>query len=295
MSFILGCAAPRPAVYTGIPFSAAGRPKVALVLGGGAARGFAHIGVIRVLERERIPIDMIVGTSVGSLIGAIYASNADSFELEWIAFSLEKEDIFDFSLFSSKTGPVKGDKLEAFVNDHISVRNIEEFSIPYYAVATNLNTGEAVVFDKGPVAKAVRASSSIPGVFTPLMYEGTTLVDGGVLGNLAPEIARQRGADIVIAVDIGKNVVNQDTSNVIDIILQAISIMSNKIDSYKQKDADVLIAPSVGDVGMMDFTRKKECMIAGMEAAREAIPAIQALLIPPQPSPKDQVEIPSFP
>jgi len=282
MLFIAGCSVPRPPVYTVIPNGTTVRPKVALVLGGGAARGFAHIGVIRVLERERIPIDLIVGTSVGSLIGAIYAAHRDSFELEWIAFSLQREDIFDFSLFSSKTGPVKGDKLETFINDHISIKDIEEFSIPYCAVAADLNTGEPVVFDRGPVAKAVRASSSIPGVFTPLVYEEKTLVDGGVLGNLAPEIARQKGADIVIAVDIGRNVVNQNTNNLIDIILQAISIMSNKIDSYKRKDADVVIAPNVGDVGMMDFTRKKECMVAGMEAAREAMPAIQSLLSPSQ-------------
>ncbi|MFH1715395.1 MAG: patatin-like phospholipase family protein [Elusimicrobiota bacterium] len=254
------------------------RPKIALVLGGGAARGFAHVGVIRVLEQEKIPIDMIVGTSVGSLIGAIYASHKDSFELEWLAFELEKNDIFDFSIFSSKTGPVKGDKLEAFVEKSVPVKNIEEFYIPFYAVAVDLNTGEPVIFSRGSVSKAVRASSSIPGVFTPLVYENRTLVDGGVIGNIAPEVARQYGADIVIVVDISKNINNDDTSNVIDITLQAISIMSKKIDEYKLRDADVVISPEVGDVGMTDFSKKKESMIAGMKAAKKALQQIRKLV-----------------
>ena len=200
--FLAGCGTTTTRVNTGMDWLGKDRPRVALVLGGGAARGFAHIGVIRVLEQEKIPIDFIVGTSVGSLIGALYASHQNSFELEWTAFLLEKDDLFDFSIFSSKTGPVKGDKLEAFVKEHISKDRIELLPIPYYAVATDLNTGEAVVFDKGSVATAVRASSSIPGVFTPLVHEGRTLVDGGVLGNIAPEIARQMGAEIVIVVDI---------------------------------------------------------------------------------------------
>jgi len=253
-------------------------PKVALVLGGGAARGFAHVGVLRVLEQEKIPIHMIVGTSVGSLIGAMYASNPNSFELEWTSFELEKDDIFDFSIFSSATGPVKGDKIEKFVNSKISAANIEQLSIPFYAVAADLNTGEPVIFSSGPVSKAVRASCSIPGVFTPLSYNNRKLVDGGVLGNIAPEIAHQYGANLVIVVSIGKSVKSEDTDTIIGITLQAIAIMSNKIDSYKSKEADVLISPEVGDVGTMDFSQKKRCMEAGIKAAQAAIPEIKRLL-----------------
>lgn len=253
-------------------------PNVALVLGGGAARGFAHVGVLRVLEQEKIPIDMIIGTSVGSLIGAMYASNPNSFQLEWTAFELEKDDIFDFSIFSSATGPVKGDKIEKFVDSNISARYIEQMKVPFYAVAVDLNTGEPVVFSSGPISKAVRASCSIPGVFTPLSYNNRTLVDGGVLGNIAPEVARQYGANLVIVVSIGKSIQNEDTDTVIGITLQAIAIMSNKIDSYKLKEADVLITPEVGDVSTMDFTQKKYCMEKGIEAAQEAIPEIKRLL-----------------
>jgi len=254
------------------------KPKVALVLGGGAARGFAHVGVLRVLEQEKIPIDMIVGTSVGSLIGAIYGSNPNSFELEWTSFELEKDDIFDFSILASATGPVKGDKLEKFVTAKIPAKNIEQLKIPFYAVSADLNTGESAVFSSGPISKAVRASCSIPGVFTPLSYNNRQLIDGGVLGNVAPEIARQNGANLVIVVSIGKSVQNKETNNIVNITLQAIAIMSNKIDSYKLKEADIVISPEVGDVGTMDFTQKKRCMQAGIDAAKKAIPEIKKRL-----------------
>jgi len=253
-------------------------PKVALVLGGGSSRGFAHVGVIRALEQEKIPIDMIVGTSGGSLIGAIYSANPNSFELEWLAFELEKDDIFDFSLLSSKTGPVKGNKLEKFVTEHVKIKNIEEMKIPFYAMAVDLNTGESVVLEKGPVELAVRASASIPGIFTPLSINDRILVDGGVNGSIAPETAREKGADIVIAVNIGKDITNYETGNIIQITLQAIDIMGKRIDEYKNRQADVLIEPEVGNVGTMDFSKKKELMIAGMEAGQKAIPAIKAAI-----------------
>lgn len=251
------------------------RPKIALVLGGGAARGFAHIGVIRTLEQEKIPVDLIVGISVGSLVGAIYADKADSFELEWEGFKLEKNDMFDFSILRAKRGPVKGDKLEKFVLEHISAKNIEDLKIPYMAIAVDLNTGKEVILDKGSIAKAVRASSSIPGIFEPLKYQKHLLVDGGVLGNIAPEVARRYGADVIITVDIGKNVVNYKTENVIDITLQAINIMGNKIDQYKQNETDILIQPEVGTVGMMDFSQKKKCMSAGIKATKKKINEIK--------------------
>jgi len=250
-------------------------PRIALVLGGGASRGFAHVGVLRVFEQEKIPIDLIVGTSVGSLIGAIYAANPNSFELEWLAFELEKEDIFDFSLFSSRTGPVKGDKLAKFVASHVKVKTIEEMKIPFCAVACDLNTGEPVVFERGPAELAVRASSSIPGIFTPLSYNNRLLIDGGVLGSIAPETARARGADLVIAVNIGKAITNYETGNVVSITLQAIDIMGYQIDHFKNKEADIVIEPEVGSVGTMDFSKKKELMLAGITAAEQALPAIR--------------------
>jgi NTE family protein len=253
------------------------RPKIALVLGGGAARGFAHVGVIRVLEREKIPIDMVIGTSVGSLIGAIYANDLNSFELEWTAFSLEKDDVFDYALMSAFTGmgPVKGDKLEEFVKKKIPVANIENLKLPYAAVATDLNRGTRVVLDRGSVARAVRASSAIPGVFSPVEYQGRLLVDGGVVDNIPISVARAKGADIVIAVDISENVTNFNITNLVDVMLQSVNIMFSENVGYRKKDADVLITPNVGNVGMLDFSQKKRCMQAGIEAAERAMPGIK--------------------
>ncbi len=253
------------------------KPRVALVLGGGAARGFAHVGVVRVLEQEKIPIDMIVGTSVGSLIGAIYASNPNSFELEWTAFSLEKDDLLDYGVFSAITGmgPVKGDKLEEFVKNKVPISNIENLKLPFVAVATDLNRGTEVVLDHGPVSKAVRASSAIPGVFNPVALQGRLLVDGGVVDNIPVSVARAKGADIIIAVDISENVANFNITNMIDVMLQAVNIITKENTRYQRKDADVLITPAVGNVAMLDFTQKKRCMQAGIEAAQRALPEIK--------------------
>ncbi|HJX17977.1 MAG TPA: patatin-like phospholipase family protein [Acidiferrobacterales bacterium] len=260
------------------PGATANRPRVALVLGGGAARGFAHVGVIRALEQEKIPIDLIVGTSVGSLIGALYAHELNSFELEWTAFSLEKDDLLDYTFMSAGMGPIKGERLEAFVNKKIPVVNIESLKIPFAAVATDLNRGTRVVLDRGPLARAIRASCAIPGVFQPVEHQGRLLVDGGTVDNLPVAVARDKGADIVIAVDISQNVTNYNITNLVDVTLQAVHIMFSENVSQRRRDADVLISPAVGSVAMMDFTQKKRVMQAGMEAGQQAAPAIRAAM-----------------
>ncbi|HEX9082333.1 MAG TPA: patatin-like phospholipase family protein [Holophagaceae bacterium] len=253
------------------------KPKIALVLGGGAARGFAHVGVIRALEQEKIPVDLIVGTSVGSLIGAIYASDASSFDLEWTAFQLQKDDLFDFGVFNALTGMgfAKGDKLEAWVKGHVKTANIEQMKIPFAAVATDLNWGYKVVLDKGSVARAIRASAAIPGVFQPVQHQGKILVDGGVVDNIPIDVAREKGADLVIAVDISANLGNTNITNLVDVTLQATNIMFALNVAQSKKGADVLITPQgIGDVGMLDFTQKRRCMQAGIDAAQKALPAI---------------------
>ena len=253
-------------------------PKVALVLGGGAARGFAHVGVIRIFEKEKIPIDMIIGTSVGSLVGAIYASERDSFQLEWIAYKIREEDIFDFSLIHSRMGPVQGRKLEEFLETTLKVKNLEDLKLPFYPVATDLYTGKTITLEKGSIARAVRASSSIPGIFVPVKSSGMMLVDGGVTNNLPTEIARQKGADLVVAVNISKDVRNVQINSVIDVILQSVDIMGKELLDYKKQSADVLIEPHVGEIGMMDFTQKKKCIEEGMKAAQAALPSIRRKL-----------------
>lgn len=253
------------------------KPRIALVLGGGAARGFAHVGVIRALEQEKIPIDLIVGTSVGSLIGAIYASDLSSFDLEWTAFQLEKDDLFDFGVMSAVSGMgfAKGDKLEAWVRGHIKTTNLENMKIPFAAVATDLNWGQKVVLDSGSVARAIRASAAIPGVFQPVQHQGKILVDGGVVDNIPIAVAKAKGADLVIAVDISANVGNTNITNLLGVTLQATNIMFALNVERSKKAADVLITPAgIGDIGMLDFTQKRRCMQAGIEATKQALPAI---------------------
>jgi NTE family protein len=272
MIVLTSCASVQAPPVTVMP-----KPKIALVLGGGAARGFAHVGVIRALEQEKIPIDMIVGTSVGSIIGAIYANNLNSFELEWTAFTLEKDSLFDYGILNAITGMgmAKGQKLEEFVKTKITATNIESMKLPFAAVATDLNRGTRVVLDRGSVAKAVHASCAIPGIFEPVDYQGRLLVDGGVLDNIPIDVAREEGADIVIAVDISENVANYNITNFVDVMLQAVSIMSHENVKYKKEEADVLIAPAVGTVAMLDFSQKKRCMQAGIDAAQLAVPEIK--------------------
>ena len=264
--------APPPLVAAHAP-----TPRIALVLGGGAARGFAHVGVLRALEQEKIPVDLVVGTSVGSLIGALYAEDRNSFELEWTAFQLEKDDLFDYGVMNVVTGMsfAAGDRFERWLTEKFKVKNIEDMKVPFAAVATDLNWGTKVVIDRGSVARAVRASSAIPGVFPPVQHMGKILVDGGVSDNIPIAVAREKGADLVIAVDISENLGNTNIKNVVDVVLQATNIMFALNVEHSKRGADVLITPKIGDVGMLDFGQKKRCMQAGIEAARDAIPGIR--------------------
>jgi NTE family protein len=253
-------------------------PVVALVLGGGGARGFAHVGVIRVLEDAGVPIELIVGSSVGSLIGAFYAGPTNSYALERIARSLDRDDIFDFGLEPALfgTGLASGDRLEQFVREHLTTQLIEDLRIPYAAVATDLDTGETIVLRSGDIARAVRASSAIPGVFEPVRIDGRLLVDGAVSRNLPVQIARDMGADVVIAVDVTAiDTKAREPSNFIEVILRAVNIVVNAEVEEARRNADVLLTPAVGAVGFIDFDRKNEAIAAGIEAARAELPKIR--------------------
>jgi NTE family protein len=283
----VGCAtapapvvAPPPPVLPARPPEPPPMPRIALVLGGGAARGFAHIGVIRVLEQEKIPIDLVVGTSVGSLIGALYAQKRDVFELEWTAFALTKDDLLDTGVMNAVMGMglAKGERLERFVESKLQVKTIEALQVPFAAVATDLNWGTKVVIDHGSVARAVHASSAIPGLFEPVAHLGKILVDGGVVDNIPISVARDRGADLVMAVDISEQVGNANITNLVDVLLQSANIMFALNTEHSKRGADVLITPDVGGVAMLDFSQKKRCMQAGMVAARAAVPRIRAAI-----------------
>ena len=254
-------------------------PRVGLVLGGGAARGFSHVGVIRVLEREKIPIDLIVGTSVGSLVGAIYADKKNSFELEWTAFSLEERDLFDYTFISPTQGFVRGERLEEFVLKKVSARELQQLKIPLTVVATDIQSGEMAILQTGSVARAVRASSAIPGIFIPVRYQGRLLVDGGVLNNVPVDVARKLGADVVIAVNLGGGKKAAQVNNVFDAIIQSLHLMAIESTEARLREADVVIEPQVSQIGLIDFSRKKELLTLGIQAAEQALPRIREKLL----------------
>lgn len=275
----LACVETKPPVSQPVVETREVRPKVALVLGGGGARGFAHVGVLRELEKEKIPVDIVVGTSVGSLIGALYADTGKVLDLEYAALTIQEEDLFDYAALSVLSGGfVKGDRLQAFLEGKLRHRTIEAMAVRFAAVAVDLRTGETVVFDSGSVAPAVRASCAVPGAFVPVQHMGRTLVDGGVTNPTPADVARRMGADVVIAVNIPRAVPAEAPTNPVAVAFQSVAIMSAQIGELRAKESDVVLRPQVGDVAYDDFTQKKRLMDAGVAAAQAALPEIQRVI-----------------
>ena len=250
--------------------------KIALVLGAGAAKGFAHIGVLKVLEMHKVPIHMIVGTSAGSFVGSFYAYGFNAFELQTMALSVEKGDIADFII--PDNGFIQGIRLAQYVNKTLKNTFLEKLNIPFYAVATDIQSGEEVVFGKGNTGAAVRASCSIPGVFRPVKIGDRVYVDGGVVSPVAVDAAKRQGPDVVIAVDISSDVESTKPETTIDTILQAINIMYSQLANLQCSRADVLIKPRVGHIASSDFSKRHEAILEGEKAAMDAIPKINEIL-----------------
>jgi NTE family protein len=271
-TFLLSCATTPKGTLPPPPKPA----KVAVVLGAGASKGFAHIGVLKILESHRIPIHMVVGTSVGSFVGSLYAYGYSPYDLQAIAFALQKDDVADYII--PDNGFIKGEKLENFINNKVKYTTIDKFKIPFYAVATNIQTGQEMVFGRGNAGRAVRASCSIPGVFNPVMIGDKAYVDGGVVSPVAIDVARRFGADVVIAVDISASLSSAAPKGTIETIMQAIDIMYNKMAVIQLRSADVVIKPKVGNIGSSDFTKRHEAIMEGEKAAVEAMPAINQII-----------------
>ena len=250
--------------------------KIALVLGAGASKGFAHIGVIKVLESNNIPIHMIVGTSAGSFVGSFYAYGYNAFQLQKIALEIKKSDIVDF-IFPDN-GFIQGQKLESFVNKMLNNTTIEKLKIPFFAVATDIQSGEEIIFGRGNTGTAVRASCSIPGVFTPVKIGNKFYVDGGVVSPVAVEAAKKLGADIVIAVDISSNNQSPPPKSTIETMLQSINIMYSKLAISQLNKADIVIKPRVGHIASYDFDKRHEAIMEGEKAALEALPKINDII-----------------
>ncbi|MGE7137638.1 patatin-like phospholipase family protein [Luteibacter sp. NPDC031894] len=268
-----GGSKPDARLDTALPVLAA-KPRIGLALGGGAAKGFAHIGVIKMLEASGIHADAVSGTSAGSVVGALYASGMDAFQLQETAFSLDEGKIRDVRFFSG--GMVQGQKLQDYVNELVHQAPIEKLRIPFAAVATELENGQRAVFIRGNTGQAVRASSSIPGVFEPVDIAGRHFVDGGVVSPVPVDAARQLGADIVIAVDISARPDGSNPDSMVGIVGQSITIMGRKLAEQELARADIVIRPKVGQIGPTDFDQKNVAILEGERAALAAIPAIKA-------------------
>ena len=248
-------------------------PRIALALGGGAARGFAHIGVIKALESHGIVPDIVVGTSAGSLVGALYASGYGGFDLQRVALQLDDTVIADWSL--PDRGFIKGEALQNFVNQAVQNRLLEKLNKPFAAVATDLQSGEPVVFRTGNTGMAVRASSSVPGEFQPVSISGRDYVDGGLVSPVPVRAARGMGADIVIAVYISNNPRLGKTRDSVDVMLQSFAIMGQSIAGYELNEADIVIRPDTGRIRSTGFEDRHLAIIEGEKAGLAAIAAIK--------------------
>ena len=250
--------------------------KIALVLGGGAARGFAHIGVIKALEAQGIVPSMVVGTSAGSVVGALYAAGMGGFDLQKLALGMEESMVADWTL--PDRGVLKGEALQDFINQKVRNLPIQKLPKPLGVVATDLQSGEMVLFRQGNTGMAVRASSAVPGVFQPVEINGRDYVDGGLTSPVPAQAARTMGADFVIAVDISNVRRREKLTGTLDVLLQTFAIMGHAISHYQLEDADVVIRPRTSSVSSTDFADRNLAILEGEKAAAAVMPELKAKL-----------------
>ena len=253
------------------------KPVVGLVLGAGAARGFAHVGVIKTLEAQGIKPDLVVGSSAGSVIATLLASGATGNELNRLALNLDEATIADWGLpFAGRFGGlIKGDALQNMINREVQNKTIEQMRIPLGIVATELQSGKGILFRTGNTGQAVRASCSVPGVFQPTVISGKEYVDGGLVAPVPVSFARQMGATLVIAVNISSEPVHQDASGTLGVLQQTISIMQQSINQYELKSADIAITPQLKQMSSGDFKSRNAAILAGEIATQEQMGLIK--------------------
>jgi NTE family protein len=251
-------------------------PKIGLALGSGGARGFAHLGVIKALKDAGIPIHLIAGSSMGALVASFYGAGIDMDRLYKLSTAFKRKYFLDFTV--PKMGFISGKKVKEFIKVFTHGKNIEELDIPIGIVATDLLTGEKVVFQTGPVADAVRASISIPGIFVPEKYNGRILVDGGVSDRVPVSVAKEMGADIVIAVDVSRVKRNAEILSIYDVIMQSIDIMQAEIINNREIAASVMIRPPVEIYSSRAFTNIDEIINLGEEEAKKSLHQIKTVI-----------------
>jgi NTE family protein len=257
------------------------RPLIGLALGGGMARGCAHIGVLRILEKHHIPIDLIAGTSVGSLIGGAYAAGLTPDQIEALAMKITWNDLGRMTI--SRLGFYDSKRTEDFIRANFPITEFEKTRLPFGAVATDLQMGKMVVFTEGSLPLAIRASCAMPVFYTPVMVNGRMMVDGGLVGHLPASVARLMGADIVIAVDVNsQHLPIPQPTHMFTVMTQAISIMGRSTVGYLYSDADIVIRPQIEDFRHDDLSRAIDLIKAGEDAASKVIPKLKRILNPPR-------------
>jgi NTE family protein len=253
-------------------------PRIGLALGGGAARGFAHVGVIQVLEESGVRPDFVVGTSAGSLVAALYASGRNGQQLQQVAETMEEAAFADWTLPIFNRGMLRGEALARYVNAQVGSRPIEQMPLPLGIVATNLSTGLGVLFQRGDIGTAVRASSAVPALFLPVKIGNQEYVDGGLVSPTPVGYVRQMGAELVIAVDISSAPEGNQAGDPIQILLQTFAIMGKSINSHELRDADVVVRPALAGVGGADFTARRRSIDAGRTAMQRLLPQLKAAI-----------------
>ena len=255
----------------------ADRPLIAFVLGGGGARGFAHTGVLKVLDDAGIRADLVVGTSAGSLVGALYAGGIRDDELLETALAVQREELIDFAF--PHRGFIEGNRLQTYIDQALKGRLIEQLDIPFVVVATELATGRLVAFTRGDTGMAVRASCSVPVVFQPTAIRGSEYVDGGLVSPVPVKVARESGADLVIAVDVSRQPAEQKgLDSTAAMLSQAFIVMEHALAQEESKLADVVIRPNLAQVRATDLAARTQAIAAGEDAARAALPRIRSLI-----------------
>jgi len=253
-------------------------PRIGLALGGGAARGFAHVGVIQVLEEAGIRPSLVSGTSAGSLVAALYASGKTGAQLQTIAETMEEATIADWTLQVFTRGALRGEALAKYVNLQVGQKPIESLPMPLGIVATDLNSGNDIVFQRGDTGTAVRASSAVPAIFQPVKIGNHEYVDGGLVSPVPVRAARKMGAELVIAVDISSPPESASAAGTIDILLQTFTIMGKSINSLELQSADLVVRPQLQGISSADFGARKRSIEAGRQAMQAALPQLRALI-----------------
>jgi NTE family protein len=276
--FLAGCAtAPAPPDAQLPPQAVSKRsPRVGLALGGGAARGFAHVGVIQVLEESGLRPDLVAGTSAGSLVAALYASGRTAAQLQQVAEAMDEAAFADWTLPLFSRGMLRGEALARYVNAQVGHRLIEQMVLPLGIVATDLNTGQGVLFQRGDTGTAVRASSAVPAVFLPVKIGGNEYVDGGLVSPVPVRYARQMGAELVIAVDISAAPEGNPAADPVQILLQTFAIMGRSINGWELRDADLVVRPALAGMGGADFAGRRRAIEAGRAAMTRLLPQLRS-------------------